>query len=168
MGVSSRTGVISVVYEKGNKKSISNYRLNSFLNLEYQIYTTIYKNRMQKTLDAIIGENKSAAIKKITILHTFSIIRDLSNSLNKQLAVISLGFLKAFDKVNWDFIFSALHKFGYENKFIHMIQFTYINIQSKIKINGLLSQKPLCGSSSGESTLDVVIYYCSYGNCNSQ
>ena len=98
---------------------------------------------MQKSLDAIIGENKSTAIKKITILHTFSIIRDLidlSNTLNKQLAVISLGFLKAFEKVNWDFIFSALHKFGYENKFIHMIQFTYINIQSKIKINGLLSE----------------------------
>ena len=28
------------------------------------MYTTILKNRMQTTLDAIIGENQSAAIKK--------------------------------------------------------------------------------------------------------
>ena len=32
---------------------------------------------MQKTLDAIIGQNQSAAIKNKTILHTFSTIRDV-------------------------------------------------------------------------------------------
>ena len=32
---------------------------------------------MQTTLDAIIGENQSAAIKNRTILHTFSSIRDV-------------------------------------------------------------------------------------------
>ena len=42
-----------------------------------------------------------------------------------------------------DFIFSAWHKFGYGDKFIHMIKVPYMNIESKIKINGLLSD-PLC------------------------
>ena len=37
----------------------------------------------------------------------------------------------------WDLIF--LLKFGYRNKFIHMIQVAFINIQSKTEINGLLS-----------------------------
>ena len=60
------------------------------------------------------------------------------NTLSKQLAVISLDFLKGFDSLDWDFTFSALHKFGYGNKFIHMIQVAYTNIESKIKINGLL------------------------------
>ena len=32
-----------------------------------------------------------------------------------------------------------MHKFGYEDKFIHMIKDVYTNIQSKIKVNGLLS-----------------------------
>ena len=34
-----------------------------YQNLGYKIQTTILKNRMQSTLDAIIGENQSAAIK---------------------------------------------------------------------------------------------------------
>ena len=38
-----------------------------------------------------------------------------------------------------DFIFSALRKFGYGDKFIHMIKVAYTNIESKIKISGLLS-----------------------------
>ena len=41
---------------------------------------------MQKTLNNIIGENQTAAIKNRTILHTVSTIQDItdvSNKLNK-------------------------------------------------------------------------------------
>ena len=55
------------------------------------------------------------------------------NTLNEQLPAIS--FL--FHSVHLDFTFSALHMFGYRNKFIHIIQAGYTNIQSRIKINGL-------------------------------
>ena len=37
------------------------------------------------------------------------------------------------------FNFSALQKFVYGDKFIHMVKSVYTNIQSKTKINGLLS-----------------------------
>ena len=60
-------------------------------------------------------------------------------STGKNLSAISLDFLKAIDRVDWDFIFSALQKFGYGDKFIHMIKVVYISIQSKNKINGFLS-----------------------------
>ena len=95
MGVSSRTEVKSLIYKKGDKKDIANYRSTSLLNLDYKIYTTIVKNCMQETLDGIISENKSTAIERKTMLHALSIIRDIihmSNTLNKQLAVISLDF----------------------------------------------------------------------------
>ena len=81
---------------------------------------------MQQTLDKIIGENQTAAIQNRTILHTLSTIRDtidVPNKLNKKLSVISFDFLKAFDRLDFDIIFLALKKFGYGNKFIHMIKF---------------------------------------------
>ena len=49
---------------------------------------------MQKTLDAIIGENQLVATKNRTILHTFSTIRDLINV--PYLALISLNFRERF------------------------------------------------------------------------
>ena len=65
---------------------------------------------MQQTLDNIIVENQTAAIKNRTILHTLSTIRDIidvSNKLNKNLSVISLDFVKAFDRLRF-----GLHLFG--------------------------------------------------------
>ena len=60
MGISSKIGIISVVYKKGDKKDIANYRPISILNLDCQIYMTILKNKMQETLDKIIGENQNS------------------------------------------------------------------------------------------------------------
>ena len=42
-------------------------------------------------------------------------------------------------RVDWDFNISALHKFGYGDKFIDLVKDVYTNIQSKIKVNGFLS-----------------------------
>ena len=43
ISVTSRTGVISATYKKGDKRDIEKYRPTSFLNLYYKIYTTILK-----------------------------------------------------------------------------------------------------------------------------
>ena len=71
----------------------------NYTNLGYKIYTTILKNHMQKTLDAIIGENQSVATKNRTLLHTFSTIRDVIDVPYKSnVALISLNFRDIFTK----------------------------------------------------------------------
>ena len=47
------------------------YINSDYKNLGYKIYTAILNNHMQATLDAIIGENQSAAIKNNNITHIF-------------------------------------------------------------------------------------------------
>ena len=42
---------------------------SGYKNLRYIIYTTILKNNIQATLDAIIGENQSAAVEYNNITH---------------------------------------------------------------------------------------------------
>ena len=47
------------------------YINSDYKNLSYKLCTTILKNQIQATLDAIIGENQSAAIKNNNITHIF-------------------------------------------------------------------------------------------------
>ena len=43
ISVTSRTGIISAIYKKGDKRNVENYRPILFLNLYYKIYTKILK-----------------------------------------------------------------------------------------------------------------------------
>ena len=54
MGVTSRTGIISVIYKKVIKMILHTT----------DPYVTIFKSQLQKTLDTIKAENQSAAIEK--------------------------------------------------------------------------------------------------------
>ena len=72
VSVSSRREIISVIYKKDDKKDIAGYKPTSLLNLDYKIYTKIFKNCMRKTLHVMIRENKFAAIKNRVLLHTLS------------------------------------------------------------------------------------------------
>ena len=68
-------------------------------NLGHKIYTTIIKNHMKKTIDAIIGEKQSAAIKKqndITHIFQHSRCNWCSHNLNSRLAWTSLNFREPF------------------------------------------------------------------------
>ena len=73
---------------------------------------------MGATLDTIIGEKQSVAIKNNNITHIFHIftirhVIDVSHKLNSNPAWISLNFLN-FSQVDWDFTaFLSLfyHKF---------------------------------------------------------
>ena len=50
------------------------YKNLDYKKLDYKIYTAIFKNHIQKTLDAIIGENQSGDIKN-NITHIFHLSR---------------------------------------------------------------------------------------------
>ena len=73
------------------------YINSNYTNLGYKIYATFLKNHVQKTLDAIIGENQSVATKNRTILHKFSTIQDVIDVPYKSnLALMSLNFRELF------------------------------------------------------------------------
>ena len=58
-----RSSVISLIFKKGSKNELKNYRPISLTNTDYKIIAIIFAKRLQKILSGIINENQTAYIK---------------------------------------------------------------------------------------------------------
>ena len=93
-------------------------------------------------MPTIIHPNQKCSIKGRSIHDGAALIRDLIDYVNnKNLLglIVSLDQTKAYDRVEWDFLFKVLEKFNFGPNFINMIKTCYTNIESCVNVNGYTS-----------------------------
>ena len=142
MPESMRQAVITCIYKKGKMENITNWQPISLLNYDYKILK-ILANRLRNSLTDIISTEQTAAIKCRTIVENLQLNRDIISfaNINKlEASIITLDQKKAFDRVDRNFLFKALRKFGYRPNIISIIETLYNNIEVQIKLNGNMSQ----------------------------
>jgi len=54
---------------------------------------------------------------------------------NQDLVLLLLDFEKAFDRIEWDFIFKALTVLGFSDTWVHWVKSLYKAASSAIKVN---------------------------------
>ena len=55
-------------------------------------------------------------------------------------AIVFVDFSKAFDSLEWEFMFNTLKHFGFNNSFIRWVETLYSNIQTCVMNNGWISE----------------------------
>lgn len=65
---------------------------------------------------------------------------DTANELSLPVCLLSLDQEKAFDCVDWPFLFSVLSRMGFGNSFITWVKLLYTDIRSSVFINGYTSR----------------------------
>ncbi|MBY0580759.1 MAG: reverse transcriptase family protein [Rickettsiales bacterium] len=144
MSNSQKEALITCIFKKGNKNDICNWRPISLTNVDYKILTKCLANRLKNILPNIIHSNQTACIKNRTMNYNLSYTRDIisiAKTNNLDACMLSIDQVKAFDRVDRDFLFDSLQHFGFAKGFIFFIKTIYNKITARIKINGLLSEK---------------------------
>lgn len=55
-------------------------------------------------------------------------------------AILALDVAKAFDSLEWDYLWKVLERFGFGPSFIGWVKLLYIELRARIKINNKLSE----------------------------
>ena len=133
LSVSQRRGLLSLIFKKGEKKDLKNWRPISLLCVDYKIGTKALVARLQKVLSSVLHEDQTFGVPGRSIVSNMNLIRDLieyCNAKNLPQAIISLDQEKAFDRVNWNFLARVLQKMNFRPEFRQSIRVIYSDISS--------------------------------------
>ena len=158
-----REGVITPIYKKGCRDRLENYRPITVLSTLYKIYTKCLVERMRAVLPHLIDSAQGAFQDKY-VGELARVVQDLSSYLESEDGgglMLFCDQAKAYDRVDWDFMFSVLETMELGDDFIAMVKLAYTNNRSRVKINGHCGKpfEPSNGVKQG-CALSCFLYIC--------
>ena len=139
-----KQALITLIFKGGDNLDLKNYRPISLTNYDYKILAFVISNRIQKVITTLVHSDQVAYIKGRYIGNNARHILDVieyAENFNEEGAIICLDFQKAFDSLEWDFMFKALRHFNFGDNLIQWIQVMYTKPVSMIKNNGWIGKE---------------------------
>ena len=126
---SQKQAVITLIEKKGKDRTLlENWRPIALLNVDTKIMSKVIASRLKHVLPSIIHHNQTGFIKDRYIGETVRSIFDIMEFTLKENIpgiMIFLGFQKAFDSVEWDFILECLESFNFGPEFVGWVKTFY-------------------------------------------
>ncbi len=134
---------ISLLLKPGKDPVLpTSYRPISLINVDTKIICKAISKRIEKITPLIIHYDQTGFIKgRHSSTNTRRLLNliDYSCNRNLQITILSLDAEKAFDRVNWNFLFATLHKFGFGNSFINWLKILYNSPTACVRTNAQTS-----------------------------
>jgi hypothetical protein len=140
LNISQRRGIITLIPKpQKDLEYLKNWRPITLLNQDYKYLTKILANRLEKTMKPIISNDQSGFVKGRYIgcnIQRIQNMVEMCNENNTKGWIINIDFEKAFDTIEWSFIYKTLEKMDYPTKFIEWIKTLYNDIETCVINNG--------------------------------
>lgn len=135
---------ISVLLKKDKDPvQCSSYRPISLLCCDYKILTKILAQRLNPIISTIIDEDQTGFIPGrqsfFNVRRLFNLIFSPHSTIHPEV-ILSLDAEKAFDRIEWTYLFAVLEKFGMGPTFCRWIKVLYSTPMAAVRTNGLISE----------------------------
>ena len=134
--------ILTLLYKKGEREDIGNWRPISLLNTDYKIITKVLAERVKIVLPKIIHPDQKGFINGRNISDANRLLQDLikySDEHEINSSIIFIDYQKAFDRVEWPWALKCLERFNFGPKFRGWINMIYKNAKTCILTNGFRS-----------------------------
>jgi hypothetical protein len=133
-----------LLYKKGDRHHIDNYRPISITNCDARILSSILARRLNGILEKFISKEQRGFIaKRYTqdlAITSQSIIRRARKD-NRNIAIVQLDWEKAYDRIDHKYLFDCISKVSGKGTFSQWVRSMYLNSSMRISINGKLSER---------------------------
>ena len=143
MGESLATGVISLLYKKGDRTDLGNWRPLTMLCVDYKLLAKVLAVRLSAALPHVVHVDQTCGVKGRSVRWNLQLVRDAiawSEDRNLPLMAVALDQQKAFDRVHRGFMFRVLERMGFSQVFVGWLQILYAEVRSMVTVNGHLGK----------------------------
>lgn len=121
MGGSLATGVISLLYKKGDHTDLGNWRPLTMLCADYKLLAKVLADRLGTALPHVVHVDQTCGVAGRSVRWNLQLIRDVvawAEDRHLPLMVVGLDQAKAFDRVHWGYMFRVLERLGFSRVFV--------------------------------------------------
>ncbi|KAK3094930.1 hypothetical protein FSP39_007966 [Pinctada imbricata] len=129
--------------DKSHSDNVKYYRPISLLNVDYKIISKVITNRVGLVMDKLVHKDQTCAVRGRSIFDNLHMLRDIQNYCEQKdspVAFICLDQEKAFDRVNYSFMFRTLSAFNFGPSLIKWVNILYHDIKSSVIVNSTISE----------------------------
>ena len=141
---SATRGIISLIPKRGKDiRKIESMRPISLLPTEYKIVEKMMANRIKPALEFIVNEDQKGFLSSHRISCNIRRILDLieyTQDENVPAMILSIDFLKCFDRIDISALLNSLRYFNIGEEFIRWTSIIYQNSTSSVINNGNFSE----------------------------
>lgn len=112
----NRSLQIALIPKKEKPESWDEFHPISICNTFYKILAKVVANHLKKILPFIISDKQTGFVPGRSILDGVIIAQEAIHSIQKTkkpAMLLKLDIKKAYDKVNWHFLFKVMEAFGF-------------------------------------------------------
>ncbi|WOH14898.1 hypothetical protein DCAR_0934426 [Daucus carota subsp. sativus] len=135
----SNSSFIALIPKSSSASNPSEFRPISLMNTSMKLISKVLARRLSAFMNKLISPTQTAFVKgrQISdgILITFEIYHSLKSGKSKGL-ILKIDFAKAFDCINWEFLFHVLEVMQFDVKWIKLIRNLFDSSRVSVLVNG--------------------------------
>ena len=135
---SCRSGVIKVLFKKGDRKDLKNWRPLSMLCTDYKLLASSVATRLASVAAKIILPEQTGFMAGRHIGENVLLVQGVLD-LAEEGCMVMLDQEKAYDRVCWSFLHRALERYGFGPAFRAAVATLYNGSVSCVQVNGWTS-----------------------------
>jgi hypothetical protein len=134
-------GLITLIPKVDNAMEMKNFRPICLLNVCYKIMTKTLNNRLSTCINKVISENQFGFVKCKYILDCVVALHEIIHEIKKKKQngiILKIDFEKAYDKVNWYFLYNMLQQKGFGDRWCDWVMKIVKGGKVAIRTNGMI------------------------------